>query len=457
MHMTNNQQLPIKKEKIVRLPVNPAKYNGSVYSDKGCQANVSVNQQPCRIQLVEGPSTASALILLRLNEMDTLADAFGLEVAFELSIQVITKLKSCLRTKDILERVSSNEITVILADAGSQRDVERLMDRIEQECTGQYFHANLKLHLSVTAGIFMVYENDASFEEYFRYARIALRQVEQSSASSYRFFSPKMMYELQYQSQVVYELCQALKYQRFVLHYQPQFSVDQQQIIAVEALLRVKGQDGELIYPDRFMDIAEKTGLIVQIGYWVISEACHQYKIWQQLGCAPRYIAINISAQQLADKSLITIIDAAVQRSGIDYTNLELEITENSVIKDIKHAQKVLTALREKGVRIALDDFGTGFSSFAYLEQLPFDVIKIDRSFLYNWYHQKRSGGMIKSMIGMARELEMDVVVEGVENFEQKEFIQTFGKLLGQGYCYSYPRSAEDASEMLKEAALVTC
>ena len=393
---------------------------------------------------------SDSFIIMRLNEFDVLEETFGHPIAKELTGLVSDRLQACLRSVDILERISTNEFAIMVTDVDSKNHIEKLVKRIEARCNGEYVCSNLKLHISVTAGVSIASSVSALYEEQLRYARIALRHAEKKSTASVQFFSPDMLDDLQKRAAMIFELRQALKQQRFVLHYQPQYDVGTQETVAVEALIRMQGQNGELVYSDRFIDLAEETGLILPIGHWVIQEACQQYRQWRDLGFAPRYIAVNVSSKQLADNSLIEIVDAAVKDAGIDYSNLELEITEQSLIKKIATAEAVLNDLSTKGVRFALDDFGTGYSSLAYLEQLPLNVLKIDRSFLHQMENNQRSAGLIRAMIYIAKELDLEVVAEGVENEAQQQFIQSIGCHLGQGYGYSRPQNADIITSMLQ-------
>jgi len=386
---------PLKTQnKILQLhAVNSKKNNASVNAEQKPPAidfkSVSLGRQKS-----DRPFASNAFIVLRLNDLDVMEETYGLIIAPHLTDLVSSRLLRCLRPKDIMEQTTKNEFSILVADIDSRQYIEQLVCRIEEHCNGEYVCSNLKLHLSVTAGVSIAPSDSAKYEEQLRYARIALRQAEQMPSVSVQFFSADMLDDLQQRAGVIFELRQALKQKRFILHYQPQYDVKTQDTVAVEALIRLQGQDGQLIYPDGFIDLAEETGLILPIGHWVINEACQQYKRWQDEGCAPRHIAVNISAKQLADYSLIDIVDLAVKEANIEYHNLELEITEQSLINKITVAEDVLNQLSAKGIRIALDDFGTGYSSLANLSQLPLNVLKIDRSFLMKMDSNKRSAGL---------------------------------------------------------------
>jgi len=392
---------------------------------------------------------SDAFIIMRVNELNVLEETFGRSVAKELADLVTKRLQHCLRSVDVLERISANEFAIMITDIKSKNNIEKLVQRIETECCGEYVCADLRLQISVTAGVSIATEHASLYDEQLRYARIALRHASRKVDSVVEFFSLSMLDSMQGRAAMIFDLRKALKEQRFVLHYQPQYAVDTQETIAVEALIRLEGQDGKLLYPDSFIDLAEETGLILPIGHWVIQEACQQYKKWQELGCAPRYIAVNVSPKQLADNSLIEIIDTAIEEAGIEHKNLEIEITEQHLIKHMAQAEKILNTLRAKGVRIAIDDFGTGYSSLAYLGKLPLNVLKVDRSFLQQLDDNERAAGLIRSMVYIAKELDLEVVVEGVETPAHQQFIQEIGCQIGQGYGYSRPQSAQVITDML--------
>ena len=418
--------------------------SADVHSEK---ADSSCHEGACQL-------ASDAFIILRLNEFDVLKETFGQSVAKELTGLVTDRLRACLRSVDALERISTDEFAIMVTDVNSKTCIEKLVQRIEDRCNGEYVCSGLKLHLSVTAGVSIASQYSTLYEEQLRYARIALRHTERNLSAAVQFFTPGMLDDLQERAAMIFELRQALKQQRFVLHYQPQYAVDTQETVSVEALIRLQGQDGELVYPDRFIELAEETGLILPIGHWVIQEACQQYRQWRDMGCTLHHIGVNVSAKQLADNSLIEIVDSAVKEAGIEYSNLELEITEQNLIKHITMAESVLNELSAKGVRIALDDFGTGYSSLAYLGQLPLNVLKIDRSFLQQLDNNKRAEGLIRSVVFIAKELDLEVVAEGVETPTQQQFIQSVGCHLGQGYGYSKPQNAKMIASMLQPQAM---
>lgn len=438
---------------VVQLRVVQSDKQSEVTKSKTASEAMNTANSQREEQLQPNKLASDAFVIMRVNELHVLEETFGRAVAKELVDLVSRRLQSCLRAVDLLEQISTNEFAIMISDVNSKIDIEKLVQRIELQCNGEYICADLKLQVSVTAGVSIATQHSSLYEEQLRYARIALRRANDKTGTKVQFFSSSMLDDLQGRAAMVFDLRQALTQNRFVLHYQPQYAVDTKEMIAVEALIRLEGQDGKLLYPDSFIDLAEETGLILPIGHWVIKEACQQYKQWQDMGCAPRYIAVNVSPKQLADNSLIDIIDVAVKEAGIEHSNLEIEITEQHLIQQMTHAEKILNTLRAKGVRIALDDFGTGYSSLAYLGQLPLNVLKIDRSFLQQLDDNPRSAGLIRSIIYIAKELDLEVVAEGVETQTHEQFIQSVGCHIGQGYGYSKPQNAEVIIAMMQAQA----
>ncbi len=241
---------------------------------------------------------------------------------------------------------------------------------------------------------------------------------------------------------MVNQLKQALEQERFILHYQPQYGIDNQRIVGVEALLRMQSEQGEMIRPDLFIPVAEQHDLIIPIGNWVINEACQQIRRWQNAGFQTPQMAINVSPKQLADDAIIEVITQAVAEAGIKFSDLELEITEQTIIENMEVAVKVLNELNKKGVRIALDDFGTGYSVFSYLSQLPIDVIKIDRSFVTDTPTDERVRLVMQGIVSIAKSLNMEVVAEGIETEQQQQFVTEIGCDIGQGFGFARPADA---------------
>ena len=246
------------------------------------------------------------------------------------------------------------------------------------------------------------------------------------------------------------ELERALEQNRLVLHYQPQYAIDTQRVVGVEALVRLVTESGELIGPNEFIELAEQTGQILQVGRWVVEEACQQLGRWQRAGAGRRMrMAVNVSPCQLMAEDFCALVDAAVSRAGIRYSDLELEITERQVVENLPYVEQTLHELTTKGVRVAVDDFGTGYSSLAYLTQLSVSTVKVDRTFVSRITDDVRAERMVNIIITMARELGLGLTAEGIETEDQHRVLLASGCELGQGYGFARPKSAEDVERLL--------
>ena len=251
------------------------------------------------------------------------------------------------------------------------------------------------------------------------------------------------------QNKKVLELRKAIEQNRFILHYQPQYAMENNRVVGMEALLRMQSEAGKLIRPDLFIPVAEQSGLIIPIGNWVINEACHQLARWQASDYQPVRMAINVSPIQLTDDAIIDVITQSVTDAGIKFSDLELEITERTFIENITVSARVLNQLSELGVRIAIDDFGTGYSALSYLTQLPLDVIKIDQSFVPKTPSDGKACRVIKGIVNLAKSLNLQVVVEGIETKLQQQFIASTGCEMGQGFGFSRPKDADQIESFL--------
>jgi len=245
------------------------------------------------------------------------------------------------------------------------------------------------------------------------------------------------------------ELRQALQNGDFVLHYQPQVNFETQRIVGVEALIRWDHAERGVISPMEFIPLAEETGLIVPLGEWVLRTACQQNKRWQDAGLPPVCIAINLSMRQFQEESLVDLVAQVLQDTGLDPQYLELEITESVGLKGVETVICKLNALKQLGVRVAIDDFGTGYSSLHYLQKLPIDSLKVDRSFVRAMSEAKNGVSLISSILSLGKSLQLDVLVEGVEQIKEVHKLHELGCDRMQGYVFSRPLSPADLESTL--------
>jgi EAL domain-containing protein (putative c-di-GMP-specific phosphodiesterase class I) len=236
----------------------------------------------------------------------------------------------------------------------------------------------------------------------------------------------------------------------FLLHYQPQVDLESGEILAVEALVRWRTEDSGTVMPGDFIPLAEETGLINEIGEWVLREGCRQMKEWQDRGLKPRRIAVNLSARQFAERAFLDTVMRVLQDTGLDPRLLELEITESQVMRQTEGMILLLNRLAEMGVHLAIDDFGTGYSSLSYLKRLPIQMLKIDQSFIRDITVDPNDTAIVVAIINMARSLELETIAEGVETAGQLALLRSKGCRIGQGFYFSAPVSADGLYPLLK-------
>jgi EAL domain-containing protein (putative c-di-GMP-specific phosphodiesterase class I) len=248
-------------------------------------------------------------------------------------------------------------------------------------------------------------------------------------------------------------LRKAVKNGEFLLHYQPQVELGSGRIVGAEALVRWRRADEELVPPGRFIPLAEESGLIVQIGEWVLNEACRQAKAWIDEGMAPMPVAVNLSAQQFKRGDILETVARALDESGLPPALLELELTETILLQETGVVMETLHRLKKLGVQLSIDDFGTGYSSLAYLKKLAVDKLKIDQSFVRDLAHDADDAAIVKAVIQLGHAMQLTVIAEGVETADQRDFLRRYGCDQIQGYLLSHPLPASEFAEFAASLA----
>ncbi|MEO1081457.1 MAG: GGDEF domain-containing phosphodiesterase [Pseudomonadota bacterium] len=401
-------------------------------------------------------SGAAALLLLRIGEYAEFVETFGYSTGQLLDREIKGRLERCLRGSDLILPMGQGEYAVVMPQPKDQSELDLVCERLVAAAGGSYEFGDVTPRVSAAVGVALYPVDSARLDDVLRFANVALRNAlaEKSagSATSHCFFSQELLERQRYKLWMEGELKRALTEERFVLHYQPQYSLDGRDIVGVEALVRMVTPTGALVPPNDFIGVAEETGDIVELGHWVIREACRQFAEWSRTtGESLKRVAVNVSPRQLQDSQLPGVISNALEQTGIPAAALELEITEGCMLELLPVTGDVLGQLRDLGVRIAIDDFGAGYSSFANLARLPLDTFKLDRSFLTNIAHDSRARQVVNAMIAMARELGYEIVAEGVETDQQYWFLQASGCHLVQGFGLGRPQEAAVVRRLLEE------
>lgn len=385
-----------------------------------------------------------ALLFLDLDQFKTLNDTMGHDVGDALLLQVAQRLRAVVRSVDTVARLGGDEFVIMLNDLSDDRiDAARQAQRVSEKLLSsleQPYQLGTHQHQSTgSLGATLFGETPQSAAELLRQADIAMYQVKARRGNGVCFFDPQMQTTISDRAQLQTDLKRALREHEFLLFYQPQWSSDGT-MVGVEALLRWQHPDRGLLAPGAFIASAEESDLIVGIGEWVIDTACKQIHHWKDhRQCSKLQISVNVSARQFRHPRFVeNVLDAAAGLGSRAHL-LTLELTESLVLDNLEEAVARMHLLRARGIRFSLDDFGTGYSSLAYLTQLPLHQLKIDQSFVRNLGVRPTDEVIVQTIVGMARNLELEVIAEGVETEEQKQHLLDYGCALFQGYLLGRP------------------
>jgi diguanylate cyclase (GGDEF)-like protein/PAS domain S-box-containing protein len=383
-----------------------------------------------------------AVMFLDMDRFKDINDSLGHVIGDRLLQSVAHRLRKCLRCSDTVSRQGGDEFVVLLSDLTHGQDAALTADKILLALGKPHRIDDHDLHLTVSIGIATYPEDGTDAETLMKHADFAMYHAKESGRNDYQFFKPDMNAHAIERQALESSLRQAIERREFVLHYQPKLDLETGVISGVEALLRWRHPQRGVLLPAQFMATAEESGLIVPIGRWVLHEACHQARAWQDAGSPPLPIAINISAVELRDRGFVAVVRATLAATGLDPRHVELELTETFLMQDGGSTVEVLRALKETGVQLALDDFGTGYSSLSHLKRFPIDTLKIDRSFVCDLATNTDDASIVSAVINMGKSLHMRVVAEGVETRAQLAFLQRKSCPEGQGYYFGQPTAA---------------
>ena len=364
------------------------------------------------------------------------------------------RLQASIRATDLVARFGGDEFAVLQTDISEPEEAAVLADKILKAVAQPFSIQGNEICSGTSVGI-AVYGSDApEVETLLSQADVALYRAKSEGRGTYRFFTDAMDTEVRARVTLDAELREAMVSGQFFLKYQPQVDIRTGRIVGLEALVRWNHPKRGLVSPGEFIPAAEKSGLIVPLGRWVLHEACRQMKEWLKVGIAPPLIAVNVSALQFKTPlELENDIAAILAETGVPPKLLELEVTETVLMEASLEHNDILVRLRNAGIRIAVDDFGTGFSSLQYLSRLSIDRVKIAQEFMLDL--TPRNATIVKAAIGLAHELKLNVVVEGVETKEQVEFIKSWGCRNVQGFYFSEPLPAPEIAAFLRAGNLL--
>ena len=399
--------------------------------------------------------TAVAALYIDLDGFKHVNDTFGHAAGDELLRIVADRLQAAIRDSDTAARLGGDEFVALLEEAPTDAGPELIAERVLEVLRQPYnLGDTLDRRLSITASVGIASGPHLHADELLRDADLALYQAKLTGRDRFSLFESSMQTASDERLTLELDLAQALEQQQLFLLYQPTFDLRTGSVVGVEALIRWRHPERGIVPPDKFIPIAEQRGMIVPIGRWVLEEACRQLSIWHALGHRIG-MAVNVSARQLDDDSLIDDVRRALEDNALEPSALTLEITETALMSDPDATAARLHLLKQLGVRIAIDDFGTGYSSLAYLRRFPADALKIDRSFIDGIATSKASAALIHTLVQLGKALEIETLAEGIEDQAQLETLQREHCDHGQGFLFSRPLDVDAAELFLSRSSVL--
>jgi diguanylate cyclase (GGDEF)-like protein/PAS domain S-box-containing protein len=395
-----------------------------------------------------------AVIFLDLDDFKKINDCLGHRCGDLLLQEVASRLQGNLRTEDTVARLGGDEFVILLTGLTRSLDnAEQMAGRVAQKVLDALLQAYLiddqELQISASLGItFFSTAFDESTEKLLRQADIAMYAAKNQGKSTYSFYHPDMLEQANKRLSIENELRSALQNEQIVLFYQPQYDWTHQ-LLGFEALVRWQHPEKGMISPADFLPIAEEAGIIIELGERILYLACKQLAAWHSQGFDVPHLAINISPMQFNHFNFVDSVISVLELTGVNPSAVMLEITESLIIKDINGVIEKMQLLKQRGIRFSIDDFGTGYSSLAYLQRMPIDQLKIDRSFVQEITHNENDAAIVNAIIAMAGSLNLDIIAEGVETPEQIDYLAGCGCNAFQGYWFSRPLSGTEALSKL--------
>ena len=395
------------------------------------------------------------LLFIDLDNFKKVNDTLGHSAGDQLLQEAAERLTACVRETDTVARLGGDEFTIILPDLQKAHDVEQVVRQILDRLSKPYLIDGTEVFASGSVGITLFPDDGKDAETLLKNSDTAMYRAKYDGRNTFRFFTAKMNAEALESVKLENQLRHAVDRGEFVLHYQPIIDLESGRVAGAEALLRWNHPVDGIVSPIKFIPLAEETGLIVPIGDWVFKAACEQIREWHDIGLNSLHVSVNLSPRQCREITFYETFEDTLRTTGADPNAVTLEITENLLMEsDNDDAVTMLHKLRDQGVHLSLDDFGTGYSSLSYLKRFPFDVLKIDRSFVKDVATDPEDKALIEAMIAMAHGLNIKVVGEGAETREQVDFLRSRNCDAVQGYYFSKPIPADQFIDLARNQYL---
>ncbi len=392
----------------------------------------------------------AALLFIDLDRFKTVNDSLGHHTGDLLLRAVAQRIRECVRAGDTVGRPGGDEFLVLLAELDEPESAARVAEKILAAVSEPYTLEGWEFSMTPSIGIAVIPDDGTDIESLVRNADVAMYHAKENGRNNYQFFSSEMNEDASERLSLEHGLRRALERGELELYYQPIVNVDESRVIGAEALVRWNRPGHGVVPAGAFIGIVEQSGLILNIGEWVLNEACRQARAWQVQFGVPFPVAVNLSALQFRQHGLPATVARVIEETGIDPACLVLELTESVVMQDARQTIDTVLEMQKLGVHFAIDDFGTGYSSLSYLKRFPIDRLKIDRSFVRDLGNDPDDTALIHAILSMARSLRMEVIAEGVETEAQRDYLQSHECAVMQGYLFSQPIPAADFEHFLK-------
>jgi len=389
-----------------------------------------------------------ALLFLDIDSFSAINEAMDYAAGDQLLRLIAQRIIGCTKPRDQVARFGADQFAIYLNKINDLEQVIEFVSKVIKVLVEPFMVNNRELNITASIGVSIYPKDGADAQRLMQNADVALSAAQDAGGNCFQFCTPSMTAKVKEQMILENDIHSALANNEFVLNYQPIIELPFKRIKGMEALIRWH-KYGNIIYPDAFIPIIEKSRLIVPIGEWIIRTACEQGKIWQALAKRPIFMSVNLSTIQFQYSDIVKVLANVLKQSLFDPSCLKIEITETAIMADVHKSINILREIKNMGMQISIDDFGIGYSSLNYLKQLPIDYIKIDKSFISDMISDKNDAAIVKTIIELAHNLGFKVIAEGVETEEQLSFVNQLGCFEVQGFYFSKPMSAADASKYI--------
>jgi len=406
------------------------------------------------IERAHGLQHGFTLLQINLDGFKSINDSLGHQAGDELLREVTYRLTAQTRRSDTLARLEGDEFVALLEQMSNPREIEFMVGRMLDDIGRPIALRGLEVHMTACIGVCVHPGDGSDVDTLLRRVEAAAHHAKQAGRNTFKFFSKDMLAFAHHRLELESGLRRALINNEFELHFQPKAEVLDDRVRSVEALVRWRHPERGMIRPDEFIPLAEETGIIVELGEWVLREACRRARQWQLAGLTPLRVAVNLSARQFRQNQLAERVEAALREADLPAQYLELELTESAVMYDPEASAQILRQLSRLGIQLSIDDFGTGYSSLSHLKRFPLDKLKIDRGFIRDVTRSAEDASIVRAVISLAHTLKLKVIAEGVETREQLEFLREAGCDQYQGYYFSPPLAPEELTAWMEARQL---